>query len=233
MREVERGVRAGKTEADGIPPACLLPSFPASLLPSLPASRLTRPLGCSPESSQSADVRRVPQLLEGSLPDLADAFPGDPEERADLFQGQGLGALFQAVVQRQDFPLPRGEMALEDAVDELALEAHVRHLLDLHPAGTGHPLAERTRASVLTLHWSIQRNLSRAHAVGRANVVYRVIQRDCDLLVGGLPPQLLSQKALGARHSDQSRILIQGNAHAAGLLCQRLEHRLTDPPNGV
>src|SRR3954462_15836480 len=33
----------------------------------------------SPESSQSPDVRRVPQLLEGSLPDLADAFPGDSE----------------------------------------------------------------------------------------------------------------------------------------------------------
>src|SRR3954447_10958356 len=44
----------------------LLPSFPY-----FPAS--PPPLRGSPESSQSADVRRVPQLLEGSLPDLADA----------------------------------------------------------------------------------------------------------------------------------------------------------------
>src|SRR3954451_2319424 len=48
--------------------------------PRLPASPpLSFFLRGSPESSQSPDVRRVPQLLEGSLPDLADAFPGDSE----------------------------------------------------------------------------------------------------------------------------------------------------------
>src|SRR3954451_9812523 len=119
---------------------------------------LTRSCG-SPESSQGADVWRVPQFFEGSLPDLANAFPGNSEQRSDFLQSQGLRALFQPVVERKDFPLPRREMALEDAVDELALEAHVGHLLDLYPTGTRHPFAKRARSAVLTLHGSIQRNL--------------------------------------------------------------------------
>src|SRR6185295_13144267 len=180
----------------------------------------------SPESSQGADVWRVPQLFEGSLPDLANAFPGDSEQRSDFLQSQGLRALFQPVVEGKDFPLPRREMALEDAVDELALETHVSHLLDLHPAGTGHPLAERACPAVLTLHWSIQRNLGRAHPVSGADVIHGVVEGDCDLLIRGLPPELLRQEALGPGHPDQGRVLIQGYPHAPGLFCQGLEHGL-------
>src|SRR6188472_2933106 len=113
----------------------------------------TRSCG-SPESSQGADVWRVPQFFEGSLANLANAFPGNSQQCSDFLQSQGLGALFQPVVERQDFPLPRREVALEDAVDELALETHVGHLLDLYTTGTGNPFAEGARPAVLTLHRS-------------------------------------------------------------------------------
>ena len=44
-----------------------------------------RPPGCpavlrrAPESSECPHIRRIPQLLEGAFPNLADPLAGDPE----------------------------------------------------------------------------------------------------------------------------------------------------------
>src|SRR5262245_3531812 len=102
----------------------------------------------SPVPPQRPHVRAVAQLLEGALADLADPLAGDAEEGADLFEGQGLGAFLEAVVERENLAFTRGEMALGELVDELALESRVRHLLDLHLAVAGDPLAERAGAAV-------------------------------------------------------------------------------------
>ena len=54
-----------------------------------------------------------------------------------------------------------------------------------------------------------------------------------DLLVGGLPAELLGQEALGAGHADQGGVLVERDPYAAGLLRQGLEHGLPHPPDGV
>ena len=124
-------------------------------------------------------------------------------------------------------------MALEDTIDELALEPDVGHLLDLDAAGAGHPLAEGAGPPVLPLHRRIERHLGRGHPMSRADVLDRIVERDGDFGVGRLPAQLLGQKALGPGHPDQGRVLVQRDSHAAGLLGQRLQHRLADPPDGI
>src|SRR5688500_3214580 len=75
-----------------------------------------------PEPPERPHVGAVAQLLEGALADLADALAGDAEQRADLLERQGLGALLETVVEREDLALAGREMALEETVDELALE---------------------------------------------------------------------------------------------------------------
>src|SRR5213079_1773151 len=79
-------------------------------------------------------VWRFPQLLECPFPDLPDSFPGDAHQRPDLLERHGLAAFFEAVVQIEDLALTRGEILLEDAVDELAHQLAVRLLLDLPPS---------------------------------------------------------------------------------------------------
>src|SRR5581483_3506827 len=94
-----------------------------------------------PFPPQRLHVGRVAQLLEGALADLADPLPGHPEERADLLQGERLGAFLEPVVEREDLALPRGEVPLEQPVDELAPEPRVGELLDVAAGHPGHPLA--------------------------------------------------------------------------------------------
>ena len=45
--------------------------------------------------------------------------------------------------------------------------------------------------------------------------------------------QLLGQGSFDLPHPHQRRILVDRDAHGAGLLRERLEHALTDPPDGV
>src|SRR3954469_21857881 len=104
---------------------------------------------CPPESPQRPHIGRIAELLEGPFPDLPDTFPGDTEQRADLFQRQRFGALLETVVERKDFALARSQMTLENTVDEFALQPDVGHLLDLDSAGARHPLAECAGTPVL------------------------------------------------------------------------------------
>ena len=150
-----------------------------------------------PKAREPADVGGVPQLLEGALPDLANALPGDAEQRANLLQGERLGTFFQAIVKREDLALARGEMALEDAVDELALQARrrssprSRHRRYPPPArrrcwrrGPAAPPAHRERP----------RSTSCDEPSGYFDTV---VECDGDLAVGGLPSQDLSQEVFG------------------------------------
>src|SRR6476659_8204328 len=77
----------------------------------------------APEPAQRPHVRAVAELLEGPLADLADALAGDAEEGADLFEGEGLRAFLETVVQGENLAFARGEMALEELIDELPLKA--------------------------------------------------------------------------------------------------------------
>src|SRR6185295_13259147 len=121
-------------------------------------------------------------------------------------------------------------VALEDAVDELALQPAVGHLLDLTLAGAGDALAEGARAPVLALDRCVEGDLGRGHAAGAADVVDGVVEGGGDFLVGGLPAELLGQEALGAGHADEGGVLVEWDPDAPGLLRQSLEHRLPDPP---
>src|SRR5688500_5888503 len=67
-------------------------------------------LGRGPESGQSRAVRRLPQLLERALANLADSLASHAHERADFLESHRLGPFFQAVVQVQDLPLARSEV---------------------------------------------------------------------------------------------------------------------------
>src|SRR4029453_14736113 len=105
-----RGAEAmeGAEMTGGPDPACrrvIRAALNFQLSPSFPS------LCCSPESPERPDIGRVPQLLERALTDLADALAGNAEELADLLEGQGFGPFLEAVVQREDLPLARREVA--------------------------------------------------------------------------------------------------------------------------
>src|SRR5690554_4223306 len=73
----------------------------------------------APEPGQRFAIRAFAQLLERAVADLADAFPRDAEERADLLE-RALLAVVQAVVQVKDLALALRQILLEHAVEELA-----------------------------------------------------------------------------------------------------------------
>ena len=58
-------------------------------------------------------------------------------------------------------------------------------------------------------------------------------ERRGHLAVGRLAAHLLGEEALRARHLDEGGILVERDAHAAGLLGEGLEDRLPHPPDGV
>src|SRR5690349_8317737 len=91
---------------------------PATETPRVPLTVPDRPVsGCSPEAPKRPHIGRVSELLECALANLPDALPSDSEQGADFLQGEGFGSFFQAVIQRQDLPFPRGQMPLKDPVD--------------------------------------------------------------------------------------------------------------------
>src|SRR5688572_23948282 len=137
--------------------------------PGAPSSLVTRQssLSGSHPMFQALDVRRVAQLLERALPYLADPFAGDAEQRADLLQGQRLGAFLQPVIQGENLPLTRGEVPLEEPVDELAAEPGVGLLLDVAGPRPRDPLAEGAGAAVGPLNRGVERYLGTGHAAGR------------------------------------------------------------------
>src|SRR2546425_5620192 len=47
------------------------------------------------------------------------------------------------------------------------------------------------------------------HAARRAHVLHRVLEGECDLVVGRLAAQLLRQVGLGAAHANELGVLIQ------------------------
>src|SRR5207302_11393730 len=95
------------------------------------ASSSCRSSGCSPDPLERPSIRRLPQLLERPLPYLPDALPRHAHERADFLERHGLAALFEAVVEIEDYALAWRQILLEDPVDELTHQLAVSLLLDL------------------------------------------------------------------------------------------------------
>ena len=186
-----------------------------------------------PHAVQPLHVGGLAQLLEGALADLADPFAGDAEQLADALEGQGVGALFEAVVEVEDLAFAGGEILVEEPVDELAGEPGVGLLLDVGTTGAREPLAECAGAAVAPLDRRVERQLTGTHSTGQPHVFDRVVERGGHLAVGRLAAHFLGQEALRAGHLDQGRILVERDAHAAGLLGERLEDRLADPPDRV
>src|SRR5688500_3429770 len=110
----------------------------------VPASRhVELRSGNGPEAGQRVSIGRLAQLLEGALANLTDPLARDAHERADLFQRHRLGAFLEPVVQVEDLPLAGGEVLREHAVDELAHELEVRHILDIAAVDANEALTER------------------------------------------------------------------------------------------
>src|SRR5205807_8796940 len=76
-------------------------------------------------------LHSFPTRRSSDLPYLPDALPRHAHERADFLERHGLAALFEAVVEIEDFALARRQILLEDAVDELTHQLAVSLLLDL------------------------------------------------------------------------------------------------------
>src|SRR4051812_18666774 len=106
------------------------------------AHRLTSRASRSPEPTQGFPIRRLAQLLERALADLANALARDTHERADLLERHGLRALFEPVVQVKNLTLARGEILLEYAIDELAHQFVIGYFLDLRAVDAGEAFAE-------------------------------------------------------------------------------------------
>ena len=68
---------------------------------------------------------------------------------------------------------------------------------------------------------------------GAARTWSGLLDQSADLIVGRIALQHLREHRFGARELDELRILIEGDANGAGLLGERLEHCLTNPPDGV
>src|SRR5512147_3114309 len=81
------GSREGMPESSGVRP-------PRGLL-AMPEGGLGR----APHPVEALHVGGLAQLLEGALADLADPFTGDAEQLADALEGEGVGALFEAVIE--------------------------------------------------------------------------------------------------------------------------------------
>src|SRR2546428_1412717 len=158
--------------------------------------RLPQRLSRSPKSLQSPTVGRFPQLLEGAFPYLPDYLPRHSHQRPDLLERHRLAAFFETVVQIEDLALARREVLLEDAVDELAHQLAVGLLLDLAAFLTGEALAQGGGVLVAPVHGGVERQLGRRHAARRAHVLDRVLEGECDLVVGRLAAQLLRQVGL-------------------------------------
>src|SRR5881296_1827981 len=156
-----------------------------------------------------------------------------PRERKILYLYYGLAAFFEAVIEVEDLPLAGGEVFLEDAVDELTHQLAVGLLLDLAALLAGEPLAQRGGVLVGAIHGGVERQLGGRHAARGADVFNGVFEGQGDFVVGGFATELLRQVCLGAAHADQLRVLVQRDADAAGLLGQRLQHRLPHPPHRV
>src|SRR6266550_4048985 len=213
--------------------------WPGRALPDHSGLTSTRRLGAcasnsglcrSPKALECPAVWRFPQLLKRPFPDLPDSFPGDAHQRPDLLERHGLAAFFEAVVEIEDLALTRGEILLEDAVDELAHQLAIRLLLDLPALLAREALTQRRCVLVAPVHRRVQRQLGCRHAARGAHVLDGVLERHRDLVVGRLPAELLRQIRLGAAHADELRVLIQRDANATGLLGERLQDRLTYPP---
>ena len=68
-----------------------------------------------PESGEGPAIRRLAQLLERPLANLANALARDAHQRADLLQRHRLSALIEAVVEEEDLPLAWREVLPEHA----------------------------------------------------------------------------------------------------------------------
>src|SRR2546428_266861 len=211
----------------------------------MPRRRVARPLGVlaprrlpyrlrsPPESLECPPVGRLPQLLERPLTYLPDALARDSHQRPDLLERHRFAAFLEPVVEVEDLALARREIFLEDAVDELAHQLAVGLFLDLAAFLTGEALAQGGGVLVATVDGGVERQLGGRHAARGAHVLSRVLERERDLVVGGLAAELLRQVSLGAAHPDELGVLIQRDADAPGLLRESLEDGLAHPPYGV
>src|ERR1051325_10352757 len=107
------------------------------------------------------DFRRIAELVEGPLPDLADPLAGDPEHRPDALEGERLAAFLEAVVEAQDPLLPRREVAAEERGEDLLAQPGVHQVLDLPGGIARHPLPEGRRAGVVALDRRVEGDLDR------------------------------------------------------------------------
>src|SRR5579862_7088514 len=186
-----------------------------------------------PETGECPSIRRLPKLLEGALADLADALASDTHQSTDALEGHRLRTLVESVVEVENLPLARSQVALEDAVDELAHQLVIGDFLDLRPVDTGETLAEGGGFAIGPIDWRIERQLVGRHLPRGADRLRGLFEQPADFVFVGVALQDLGENRFGARQPNQLRILIEWDSNRPGLLSQRLEYRLSNPPHGV
>src|SRR5687767_1694392 len=112
-----------------------------------------------PEAGERRPVRGLAQLLERALADLTDALARDAHEGTDALERHRLGAFLEPVVQVEDLPLARREVATQRAVDVLAHELEVRGLLDVLPLLGHEALAEGAGVAVGAVDGGVEGDL--------------------------------------------------------------------------
>src|ERR1043166_6026773 len=179
------------------------------------------------------DFRRVAELLERPLPNLANPLAGDAEHRPDSLERERLASLLEAVVEPQDPLLARGEVTAEQCGQKLLAETRVHQVLDFPGGIARHPLPERRRAGVVTLDRRVERDLDRRHQPRLPDRLHGLVEDLRGLRVGRRATELLGEQALDLGHLHQRRILVERDPDGARLLGERLEDALPHPPDRV
>src|SRR6185312_980726 len=204
------------------------------LRPRSSSVRLRKVFGSGrPEPAERFAVRRLAELFEGALANLADSLAGDTHQGADLLERHRLGAFLEPVVEVEDLPFARREILLEYAIDELAHQLVVGYLFDLGAVDAGEAFAQGGSFAIGSINGSVEADFGRRHLLRGTYVRGRLFEQAADFVFGGIALEDLGEDRLGAGETDELRVLVERDSDGAGLFGQGFEDGLANPPDGV